>query len=351
MTHLQTLTDKKTHKIRADRIKTVIETLSPEDCFSPRGFWKLKKSLNTKTSDASSIIDSTGVEVFSDEAIINAYMQEFKTRLSPREISADLQNFQDLTNTFVSKLIKFYSENPSEPPYSTEEISNAIISFNGKKGKATGTDFLPAEILSNGGSWLLENTWRLANRIKETVSVPVQFNNLSVTTLHKKGSQKLLVNKRGIFLSSVMSKLNERLVKNRVEPDLNKVNILQAGARSNRSSADCKFIIRGLVDHANYVNKPVYLTMYDYRQCFDSLWLQDSLLSLWNLGVKNEMLSLIWKLNEEASIVVKTPHGPTDPFTVYAFVKQGSVLGSNLCSSSTGEFCDKRSTEVSILEC
>ena len=340
--HLSVLNEQKTQKKRADRIKAVVDTLSPDDCFNPNGFWKLKKSLNPKASESSSVIDG-GVEVFSDEAIVEAYRKEFVSRLSPREISPDLKNFQELSNTLVEQLIAYHAENQSLPPYSPEELEKAINSFKNKKRKATGTDLLPAEILCHGGNWIFSNVLGLCNRIKETVSVPSQFNNLSITTLHKKGSQKLLINKRGIFLSIIMSKLNERLVKNRIEKNLDTVNILQAGARSERSPADSHFLIRGIIDHAKYVNKPVYLSMYDYRQCFDSLWLQDSILSLWKLGVDNEMLSLIWKLNQEASIVVKTPHGTSEPFTIYAFVKQGSVLGSNLCSSSTGEFCDETS--------
>ena len=320
----------------------VIETLTPEDCFSPRGFWKLKKSLSCKESSPSSVVDDSGVEVFSEEAIVHAYMQELKTRLSPRQIDPELLNYQDLTNDLVKNLITFYSNNPSQPEYSLEEIRTAIKSFRGKKGKAPGTDLLPAEILNSGGSWFLENVLGMQNRIKETVSVPVQFDKMSITTLHKKGSHKKLINKRGIFLSSVMSKFTERVAKNRIQPNLEKVNKLQAGSCTNRSPADCHFILRGITDHARYVHKPVYITMYDYRQCFDSLWLQDSLLSLWKLGVRDEMMAIVWKLNEEASIVVKTPHGPTDPFTIYAFVKQGSVLGSNLCSSSTAEFCDEK---------
>ena len=180
--------------------------------------------------------------------------------------------------------------------------------------------------------------------MKRNVSIPNQFNDLSITALHKKGSQKLLINKRGIFLSSVLCKLKERLIKNRIEKYLSEVNLLQAGSRNDRSIADCTFLVRGLIDHALYVNKPVYLTLYDYSQCFDSLWLQDSLLSLWKLGVKSEMLSLIWKLNEEAKIVIKTPNGNTEPFIAKAIVKQGSVLGSNLCSTSTAEFCNERTT-------
>ena len=89
------------------------------------------------------------------------------------------------------------------------------------------------------------------------------------------------------------------------------------------------------------MNNCLYITTYDFRQAFDSLWLKDCILSLWNLGLKNEYLSLIYKLNERAIVTVNTPYGKTIPFEAEQIVKQGGVLASNICSASTGEFCDQ----------
>ena len=38
-----------------------------------------------------------------------------------------------------------------------------------------------------------------------------------------------------------------------------------------------------------------------------NLWLQDSVLSLGNLGITSELLDLVNKHNEKARIIVKTP--------------------------------------------
>ena len=42
-------------------------------------------------------------------------------------------------------------------------------------------------------------------------------------------------------------------------------------------------------------------------------------------------------------IVVKTPVGDTSIFRTDPIVKQGTVLGPCLCSSSTGEYCGRNS--------
>ena len=64
------------------------------------------------------------------------------------------------------------------------------------------------------------------------------------------------------------------------------------------------------------------------------------MISLWKLGVQNELFTLIFKLNEKSSIRVKSPFGFSEAFSAPRIVKQGSVLSSNLCSSSTAELCD-----------
>ena len=67
------------------------------------------------------------------------------------------------------------------------------------------------------------------------------------------------------------------------------------------------------------------------------MWLEDCLLSLWKLGVQDEILGLIRDLNSQCNIRIKTPVGITEEFTVHNIVQQGSVCGGILCSASTGE--------------
>ena len=88
------------------------------------------------------------------------------------------------------------------------------------------------------------------------------------------------------------------------------------------------FIMRALISHSLYVNQPLFLTFYDIEKCFDSLWLEDCINSLWENGVQNDNLYLIYLLNKKASITVKTPLGNASPFVIKNFVKQGTV-GTN----------------------
>ena len=180
----------------------------------------------------------------------------------------------------------------------------------------------------------------LFNVVKETRDIPEQWNAMIITTIYKqKGCKKMLKYYRGIFLALVISKLFESLIKQRINPDLSKVNILQAGARTDRSGTDNVFLMRGCVDHYVSCKLPLFITAYDYEQAFDSLWVEKCILSLQNIGVSKEMIQLIYNRNKKAIVRVKTPFGATEPFETEPIVKQGTVLGSTMCSSSTGEYC------------
>ena len=62
------------------------------------------------------------------------------------------------------------------------------------------------------------------------------------------------------------------------------------------------------------------------------------IVSLWKLGVRDETLSNLYNMNKKTVIQVKTPVGTSDKFSQETIVKQGTVSGPPMCSTSTAEF-------------
>ena len=60
--------------------------------------------------------------------------------------------------------------------------------------------------------------------------------------------------------------------------------------------------------------RPLFLTAYDFEQAFDSLWLEDYIISMKDIGVQKEYLQLIYKMNTNAVVSVQTPFGETSSF-------------------------------------
>ena len=52
---------------------------------------------------------------------------------------------------------------------------------------------------------------------------------------------------------------------------------------------------------------------------------------LWRCGTDVRDCAMIKKLNERAEVVVKTPVGDTEPFTLRNIVRQGTVYGPQIC--------------------
>ena len=321
---------------RAERLKKTMENLSEKEKFSPAGYWRMKKAADKNTSkreEMSSIKLENGVEVEGDAAIMEAYVQEFRHRLRNRKPADGWEEYVEETN---NKIRTWLDGNCKDsPPFTMKELKAVVKRL--KRGKAPGVDKYPAELFLLAGQGVLESILELFNWIKECGYTPEQWDVMKIVTIYKKkGSKKMLKHYRGIFLAL---KLFEGMVKGRISDNLVDVHILQAGAKSNRSPADNVFLMRAVADHHKHTKKPLYVTAYDYEQAFDSLWVEDCILSLAKLEVSKEMLKLIYSLNKKAIVTVQTPFGETRAFETDPIVKQGTVLGSVLCSSSTAEYC------------
>ena len=90
--------------------------------------------------------------------------------------------------------------------------------------------------------------------------------------------------------------------------------------------------------------EPVVVQFYDYSQMFDSINLQDAISDIYDTGLDNDTLDLIYKSNSEVSMAVKTPHGLTDRQVIRDTVLQGDKFGSLLASvmvDKIGQECMK----------
>ena len=155
----------------------------------------------------------------------------------------------------------------------------------------------------------------------------------------------------------IISVIFEKLIKNRIMDTLQgRMSHFQNGGMRGKGVVDNLFILRGIIDHAMYLGKQLWITFYGIEKCFDSLWLEDCVNSLWENGIKNDLLSLINFLNTKAQIVVKIPFGQCEPFICSNIVRQGTVLGPVLNNCSIDKFSKKSypyfygKTEIKSLE-
>jgi hypothetical protein len=76
------------------------------------------------------------------------------------------------------------------------------------------------------------------------------------------------------------------------------------------------------------------ICVYDVRKCFDTLWLAECVNDLFEAGLTNDKLCILYYQNLSASIAVKTPHGTTERFNIQNIVMQGTVWAGLMCTCS-----------------
>ena len=117
----------------------------------------------------------------------------------------------------------------------------------------------------------------MVNPIKKSKYNPNQWNTVWIGTLKKKkGTSKKLDNYRGIFIVPILSIIFEKLLKYRLSNTLQEnISKFQNGSMKGKGGVDNLFVIRGIINHAKYRGKELWLTFYDIEKCFDTLWLED----------------------------------------------------------------------------
>ena len=100
------------------------------------------------------------------------------------------------------------------------------------------------------------------------------------------------------------------------------------GARKNKNVRNHLFVINGVInDVINRKEESVDIQILDYKQCFDSLWLEESINDLWEAGLNDDKLALIAEANENVKVAIKTPFGMTKRESMKRFVMQGENFG------------------------
>ena len=111
------------------------------------------------------------------------------------------------------------------------------------------------------------------------------------------------------------------------------------GARKGKNIRNHIFILNGIINETNNnKKKAVDIVILDYKQCFDGMWLQDCLNDLYDTGVRNRNLAIIYEANKKNKVAVKTPEDITERVTIEDLILQGEVMAPLECSVSVDSF-------------
>jgi len=220
-------------------------------------------------------------------------------------------------------LTVFDSLGISEDPFTPEEFQSAKKSI--RCGKACGEDGITPELLKYGG--LDDIVLGFVNQAYEEGNIPEKWKTLVIVTVPKKGDLTIPDNYRGISLISLVMKLYNRLIMNRLRPAVDPLlRNSQNGFRPKRTTVGQIVALRRLLEGVRAENLSCVLTFIDFRKAFDTIHRGKLMEILRAYGVPGKIVSAIAATYSETWAKVRTPDGDTEPFQILAGVLQGDTL-------------------------
>ena len=302
------------------------------------GVWTVKKKefpKITKPAPAAKV-DVNGRLVTDPDGLKQLYLDTFTHRLRQRPVRQDYEEVYQSQQGLLEKRLLITRDIKSSD-WSEEDIINTLKSL--KNGKCKDPLGLINEIFKPpvAGSDMIQSLLLMMNKIKNELKVPEIFRLKNISAIYKnKGSKSDLENDRGIFTCTVLNSILQKLVYNdnyeEIDSNLSDSNV---GARKQKNIRNHSFIINGIINHTvTTKSRPVDITVLDYKQCFDTLSVDVVTNDLYNIGVNDDQLNLIYECDSRSNVAVKTPVGLTKRQDILKVVAQGEVISPLKCTIS-----------------
>ena len=334
---------KEVSKDTRDKIIENFKTLAETDgSTNVNGMWNLKRKIFPKHSKPLPVakVNVEGRLVTSQGELKDLYLETFQHRLRHRPIKDDLRYLQSLKEELSRKRLELSKMNKSKDwdMNSLDKVLNKL-----KKNKSRDAHGLINELFKPGvcGKDLKESMLMMFRKIKNEVSFPEFMEFVNIISIYKRKGKKVdLKNERGIFIVNVLKSILMKMVWSDVYPILDKnMSDSNVGARRDKNIINHLFVVNGVInDVINGKADSIDLQIIDYRQCFDSMWLAESINDLYESGIQDDKLAIIYAANEHNQVAVQTPVGITERVAVEEIVMQGEVTGPGQCSNQIDTF-------------
>ena len=324
-----------------ENYKVVVETLkdiSEEGDINGSGrnkMWSLLKRKFPKLSKQIPIAkrDSRGNLITKHQDLKKLYLKTYKQRMRNRPMKPELHGFKIIKENLFDIRLKLAEAKKSDL-WNMNDLEQAVKAL--KNNKSRDPNGWINELFMDGiaGNNLKLSLLHIFNKIKEENKIPGFIRRADVSTIYKgKGSKKELVNERGIFVVSILRSILMRLIYSDYYSILDhSMSDSQIGARRGKNIRNHLWIVHGVISDVTSTKskKAVDIQIYDYKQCFDSLWLQECLNDFYMAGVQDDKFALLYNINANVNIAVRTPVGTRE--NIHNVITQGDVFGPMLCS-------------------
>ena len=331
------------------KVKEHLTTMCSDDGqFNQIGFWKIKNKLFPKNGAALPVskINSEGRIIAHPVELKELYMRTYVHRLRHRPIKPGLEFIKMLKDQLCQKRLELVKLLPNKRWCNNDLIK---VLKNMKTNKSRDPHQLINEIFKPGviGTDLKNSLLQMFNRVKLEFEIPAIMTMANIISIYKgKGAKNDLKNDRGIFIMNIFKSIMMKMIYNEeyevIDNNMSDSNI---GARKKKNIRNHIFILNGVINEAIKNHKSIDIQILDYRQCFDSMWMEECINDMYDYGVKSTNLALIYEANKVNNVAIMTPNGLTERKSIENIVMQGEVFGPLECSvtvDTIGKECLQR---------
>ena len=308
-----------------------------------RAIWEILKRKYPKNTIVVPVgkKDRAGNIVTNHNGLKHLYLETYVHRLRSRPIKEEFENMKAYKDELFELRMELASSNKSNP-WTLDELEIVLKQL--KEGKSRDPNGWVRDLfkIEVAGSQLKKSLLILMNRMKSENYIPAFIRNADVTTIYKgKGDKFDLENDRGIFLVTTFRSILMKLIY------LDKYNIIeenmsdsQIGGRKGKNVRNHVWVLHGIINDvlSRKHKHPIDIQVFDYKQCFDSLWMKECLSDIYTSGVKDDKLALLYNINNHVKIAVRTPVGKTNRKDLFNVITQGDVFAPILCSNQVDTF-------------
>ena len=292
----------------------------------PNYFFRYAKKFSISKSDIGSLMNPLTMMLTSDKLdmsriLINQFNSVFTTPCPETNITDPQTFFSHLTSNDDTPFL-------TDIAFTDEIIIDAIKELS--PSSAAGPDGIPSSLLINCAPELAPALRIIFENSLLHGNVPHQFKQAAIIPVFKSGDKTSAGNYRPISLTSVMSKILERIIRKQVVSFLTAhgyLNKSQHGFRRGRSCLSALLDVFDNIMHMLNTSPSVDMVYLDFAKAFDKVDHGILLHKLRRFGITGKLGVWFHQFLTNRTHYVRLPGGVSPHSTVLSGVPQGTVLG------------------------
>ncbi len=196
------------------KIIKVVESISRNGKMNSGAFHEFRRKFKRKDEKPHAMINSEGKKVTEHGEIRKVYQDFYVELLNNKD-----QHENSMNNGNVSKTFQEIMDRAAEqPPLVVSKATVAATLKKMKRRKAMDDKGWNNELMKDGGDEMEKSIELMINAVLSEEVIPDEWNSMLIKSTHKKGEKSLMKNKRGLFLTNVVSKAFEKAVEIEMGP-------------------------------------------------------------------------------------------------------------------------------------